>query len=101
MTMTKILTITGATSTDQIEQAIPYLDMRAHAIEIRDMADGVLDDSETVLELHEAGDILVLYSPVFDYAYVNEQSVGVGDSLTIDNDEAGGVAGAVKQWRAG
>lgn len=87
--MTKILDITATTDTASIEAAIPYLDMRAAALEARDMAAAVIPEQgdQVVLELHEVDDdILVLYSPTFGYAYVNR--VGVGDSLLIDNGEA-------------
>lgn len=95
-----MLTITATTSTEDIEAAIPFLDMRAHAIEQRDYAAAVLEEQgdEVVLELCEFGNVVVLYSPIFGYAYVNERSEGAGNSLLIDNGEAVSAEHAAQQW---
>ena len=52
------LTITATTTDEAIEAAIPFSDMRAHAIELRDSAAAVLDvqGDQEVLELHVFGD---------------------------------------------
>jgi hypothetical protein len=102
--MTVILTIKASTTTDEIESAIPYLDMRQEAIERRDDALAVLAEQgdNTVLELHDEGDdISVLYSPTFDYAYVNQKSPGIGNSLLIESGEAGSPEHAASVWRDG
>lgn len=92
------LTIRATTTNEAIEDAIPFLDMRSHAIEMRDMAAAVIEEQgdQNVLELHEFGDIVVLYSPDFGYAYVNERSVGVGNSLVVENDHT--LEECVKHW---
>lgn len=94
------ITITATTTTQAIEAAIPFLDMREHAIEQRDMAAAVIDEQgdEAVLELHEIDGATVLFSPIFGYAYVNEMSPGVGDSLLIGNGEADSPEDAAQQW---
>lgn len=84
------LTITATTTTEAIEAAIPFLDMREHAIEQQ--------GDQTILELHEINGAAVLYSPEFGYAYVNEMSPGVGDSLLIGNGEADSPEDAAQQW---
>lgn len=92
--------ITATTTTEAIEAAIPFLDMREHAIEQRDMAAAVIDEQgdQTVLELHDIDGVTVLYSPAFGYAYVNQASPGVGNSLLIDNGEADSPEDAAQQW---
>lgn len=96
------LAITATTTTEAIEQAISFLDMREHAIDQRDTAAAVLAEQgdQEVLQLHEIDGVSVLYSPTFGYAYVNEQSPGVGNSLLIDNGEADSPEHAAAQWRA-
>lgn len=98
--MTKILDITATTSTEQIEAAIPYADMRKEAIERRDDAAAVLAEQgdQVVLELHSVDGVDVLYSPAFGYALVNAVSRGVGDSLVIDNGEANSAEHAAAVW---
>jgi hypothetical protein len=93
--------IKATTTNDQINAAIPFLDMREHAKEQRDYALAVLAEQgdETVLELHKIDGVTVLWSPVFAYAYVNEQSLGVGNSFTLDNDEAPTPELAAQQWK--
>lgn len=95
------LSITASTTNDQIEAAIPFLDMREHAIEMRDMAAAVISErgDQEAIQLHDVDGITVLYSPTWDYAYVNERSHGIGNSLILDNDCAGGAEGAARQWR--
>jgi hypothetical protein len=99
--MTSILTIKGSTSTQQVEDAIPYTDMRQHAIERRDDAAAVIAEQgdEAVLELHQIDGLDVLYSPTFGYAYVNQKGSGTGDSMVIDNGEAESAEHAVQIWR--
>lgn len=99
--MTAALTIKASTTTEEIEAAIPFLDMRAHAIELRDMAAAVIDEQgdQVVAELHEIDGIAVLWSPVFEYAYVNEAGPGIGDSLLIGNGECPDAEHAVRVWR--
>lgn len=94
------LAITATTTTEAIEAAIPFLDMRAHAIEMRDMAAAVIEEQgdQVVLELHDIDGVTVLYSPAFGYAYVNEAGPGVGDSLLIGNGEVDGPEDAAQQW---
>lgn len=94
------LEIKATTTTDEIEGAIQFIDMREHAIEQRDYAAAVLDEQgdETVLELHELGDVIVLFSPIFGYAYVNERTHGVGNSLLIENGQADSPEDAAEQW---
>lgn len=96
------LTITATTTTEAIEAAIPFLDMRDHAAEVRDMAAAVIEEQgdQAVLELHDIGGVTVLYSPAFDYAYVNETSPSVGNSLLIGNGEADSPEHAAQQWNA-
>ncbi len=101
--MTKTLEITASTSTDAIEAAIPFLDMRAHAIDLRDMAAAVIEEQgdQLVLEVHDVDGVSVLYSPTFGYAYVNEPSPGVGDSVLIDNGEADSAEHAADLYKVG
>lgn len=95
------LIIRATTTTEAIEAAIPFLDMREHAIELRDMAAAVIAEQgdQVVAELHEIDGIAVLWSPVFEYAYVNERSGGIGDSLLIGNGECPDAEHAVRVWR--
>lgn len=94
------LTITATTTTEAIEAAIPFLDMCDHAAEMRDMAAAVIEQQgdQNVLELHDIDGVTVLYSPVFGYAYVNQASPGVGNSLLIGNGEADSPEHAAQQW---
>ena len=96
------LTIKASTNTDSIEAAIPYLDMRQEAIERRDDAAAVLEEQgdQVVLELHKINGVDVLYSPAFGYAYVNEASPGVGNSLVISGGEADSPEHAAGKWTA-
>jgi hypothetical protein len=98
--MTIELIISATTTDAQIEAAIPFIDMRHHATEVRDMAAAVLQEQGDIerLELHEIDGISVLYSPEYAYAYVNQVSSGVGNSLVIDADGARTVGDAVAQW---
>ena len=101
--MSKVLTITATTTNEQIESAIPFLDMRKEAIERRNDAAAVLAEQgdQTVLELHDIEGVMVLFSPVFGYAIVNEQSSGIGESLLIDNEEAESPEHAAARWVSG
>ena len=96
-----MLNITATTSDEQIEDAIRFLDMQSHALEMRDMARAVIAEQgdQIVLELHEFGDVVVLWSPVFGHAYVNEHSSGVGNSLTIESGECPSPEHAAKVWK--
>jgi len=98
-----ILTIKATTTTDTIENAIPFRDMREHAITLRDMElDGALipeDYEEVAAELHEIDGVLVLWSPEFGYAYVNEDGPGAGDSLMIEQYECPTPEHAARVWR--
>jgi len=112
--MNKILEINANTTDEQIEDAIRFLDMREHAIEQRNYAKAPYEaaiegknpydddpEAEAVLELHEIDGVAVLWSPNWGYAYVNEQSTGVGSSLMLDNDEANSPEDAAARWTAG
>lgn len=94
------LTITATTANEAIEAATPFLDMRDHAAEVRDMAAAVIEEqgAQVVLELHEIDGVTVLYSPTFGYAYVNEKSTGIGNSLLIGIGEAESPEDAAQQW---
>ena len=96
------LEIKASTTIEAIEAAIPYLDMRREAIERRDDAAAVLQEQgdQVVLELHDVDGVDVLYSPVFGYAYVNERSPGIGNSLVISSGEADSPEHAAEQWTA-
>jgi hypothetical protein len=100
MTMTLVLTIDASTTDEAIYDAMPYVDMRHHAIERRDDAAAVETDNPvgTVLELHDIDGVDVLWSPAFGYAYVNQRSPGVGNSLQIDNGGAWSPESAASQW---
>ena len=101
--MTLTLKIDATTTNDAIEAAMPYLDMRSHAIERRDDALAVDDEHPvgTVLELHDVGGIDVLWSPTHGYAVINERSGGIGNSLVLDNGTALTPEGAALCWREG
>ena len=97
--MNLITTISATTTTDAIEDAIRFLDMRTAAIEARDMVAAVLQEQgdSVTLELHEIDGITVLFSPVFGYAWVNEVSTGVGNSLFVEYAQTPDDAAA--EWR--
>jgi hypothetical protein len=99
--MSLILTIKASTTTQQIEDAIRYLDMRKHAIERRDDAAAVIAEQgdQEVLELHHIDGLDVLYSPTWGYAYVNHPTGGIGDSMVLDNGEADSAEHAARVWR--
>ena len=94
------LEIKATTTTEAIETAIPYLDMRTEAIERRDDAAAVIQEQgdQIVLELHDINGVDVLYSPVFSYAFVNQKSPGVGNSLIINSGDADSAEHAAEQW---
>lgn len=89
-----------ALTTDAAIQEIPYLDMRAHAVEIRDMAAAVLAEQgdQTVLEYHDVDGVDVLWSPEWMYAYVNKGGSGTGDSYLVESAEAETPRAAVDIW---
>lgn len=95
-----MLSITATTTDDAIDAAIPYLDMRAHALEMRDMAAAVLAEQgdQEVLQLHAIDGVDVLYSPAHDYAYVNQSSGGTGNSLILNAGEAESPEVAAAKW---
>ncbi len=63
----------STTTYADIEDAIPYGEMRRHAIERRDGAAGVIDElgDEEVLDLYEIDGVLVLWSDAFCYGVMN------------------------------
>ena len=86
-----------ATTLDAELDAIPFLDMRREATERRDDAKAVQSEQgdQIVLEYIEYSDgVAVLYSEAFCYAYVNQTSPGVGDSLVINVGDASSVEAA-------
>jgi hypothetical protein len=95
-----ILTIKATTTDQEIENAMRYVDMQKEAKERRDDAAAVLAEQgdQAVLELHDIDGVDVLYSPTFGYALVNEVSPGIGDSLLIENGEAGSPEHAARIW---
>ncbi|MFT0547006.1 hypothetical protein ACMHYO_11790 [Allopusillimonas ginsengisoli] len=95
------LTIRATTTDAEIEITIPFIDMRQEAMERRDAAAAVLAEQgdQSVLELHELDNVMVLYSPEFGYALVNERSAGAGNSLLIGNGEADSPAHAARIWK--
>jgi len=97
--MTLITTISATTTDEQISRAIEPIDMREAAIEARDMAAAVLTEQgdQIVLELHEDGDVVVLWSPTFGHAWVNEISTGTGNSLFVEYAQTPDDAAA--EWR--
>lgn len=99
--MTITMTIKASTSTEVIEAAVPFLDMRAHAIELRDMAAAVIAEQgdQVVAEIHEIDGVTVLHSPAFECAYVNEVGPGAGNSLLIENWACPTADHAVQVWR--
>ena len=59
-----------------------------------------LSDDFQTLTYHEFADgVCVLYSPIFGYAYANQNTTGVGDSLLIESGRAGSPGHAAAQWR--
>lgn len=73
----KILTITTATIAAQLEELMPFLDMRQEALDSRGKCE---------LELHKFDDdTVVLYSPDRAFAYVNQDSNGVRNSLFLSD----------------
>ena len=93
--------ISATTTNDEIKKNIPYLDMQLEAIERRDDAAAVLDEQgdQTVLQFYKIENVDVLFSSTFGYAFVNEQSNGISDSLFIGNDECESPEYAVKLWQ--
>lgn len=101
--MALILTIKASTTNDEIESAIPYVDMRKEAVERRDDAAAVLTEQgdQVALEYHDVDGVDVLYSRTFDYAYVNQNTHGTGDSLLIENGQAESPEHAARVWVMG
>lgn len=99
--MSNTLTIRATTTTEDIEEAIRYSDMRREARERRDDAAAVLAEQgdQAVFEMHHIDGVDVLFSLVYGYALVNEWSTGVGDSLLIGNGECDSPGYAVSVWR--
>lgn len=71
-----------------ISRKIPFHDMLAHALDER--------AAGASLELHEFGNAVVLFSPDHSYAYINERSAGVGDSLVVYGADSARLA--AKRW---
>lgn len=94
------LTINPATTSAVITDTVAFIDMREHAIECLDDAVAAnLPKDETLLELHSFGDIVVLYSPTWDYALVNEHGPGIGNSLLIEFGGVSSAEAAAETWR--
>ena len=92
----------SASTTDLELENIRYSDMRREARERRDDAAAVQSEQgdQEVLEYQEMDDgVVVLHSPVFGYALVNQRSTGEGDSMLIENGQADSVEHAVSVWR--
>ena len=95
--------ISASTDDAEIESAIGYCDMSKEAKERRNDAAAVMDEQgdQKVLEYVEFADgVAVLYSPEFGYAYVNQRSPGVGDSMLIENGGADSADHAAHIWRS-
>ena len=61
---------------------------------------GITDDDQKVLEYIEFADgVAVLFSPVFGYAYINQRSPGVGDSMLVESGGADSADHAARIWR--
>ncbi len=78
-----ILTIRASTTNADIESAIPCDEMRRHAIERRDDAAAVIDEmgDEAVLDLYKIDGVTVLWSSAYCYGVVNKTGRGAGDCL--------------------
>ena len=102
-TMSKQTTIRATTTNDAIEAAVPFVDMRLHAIEMRDMAAAVLAEQgdQEVLHVHEIDGVTVLWSEQWAYAMVNQRSPGAGDSVTYGNDRFSSPEEAAAAYVAG
>lgn len=96
------ITISASTTDAEIECAIDYCDMSKEAKERRDDAAAVIAEQgdQVVLEYVEFADgVAVLYSPEFGYAYVNQRSPGVGDSMLVESGKADSADHAAHIWR--
>lgn len=94
--------ISASTDDAEIESAIGYCDMSKEAKERRDDAAAVMDEQgdQKVLEYIEFADgVAVLFSPVFGYAYINQRSPGVGDSMLVESGGADSADHAARIWR--
>jgi hypothetical protein len=83
-----------AQTTDAELERIPYLDMRDHATQLRDWAantetsDGVLliaPDHTVATYCTDVDGWAVLFEPAFGVATVNRASVGVGNSVIVED----------------
>lgn len=96
------ITISASTTDAEIECAIDYCDMSKEAKERRDDAAAVMAEQgdQVVLEYVEFADgVAVLYSPEFGYAYVNQASPGVGNSMLVESGKADSADHAAHIWR--
>jgi hypothetical protein len=87
-TMTKILNITAATTTDCIEKAIPFDDMRGHVY--------ACIDGGLAVELHEVAGVMIAWCPSANFAVFNEKASGAASSLLVEADS---LESAVAAWR--
>ena len=101
--MSKIYLSISASTTDLELEDIRCNDMRREARERRDDAAAVQAEQgdQEVLEYEEMDDgMVVLYSPIFGYALVNQRSTGEGDSMLIESGQADSIEHAASVWRA-
>ena len=54
-----------------------------------------------VLEVHQVGNVFVLFSPINRYAYVNELATDFGSSMCMGEGEAESPQAAADQWCIG
>ena len=97
--MNLITTISATTGTGTIINAIPFADMRQHAIMLRDMADAVREEmgDQEVAELYQDGAIMVLFSRSFGYGVVNQTNHHINHSLYVE--EISTPDDAAAEWR--
>lgn len=85
------LTISGITRDDEINENIPFEDMRLHALFLRDNVAAVMSETGdyAVADLHVTDDGIYILeeitAPVY-CAMVNQLSGGVGDSVVLDEE---------------
>lgn len=95
--------ISASTEDAEIESAIGYCDMIREAKERRGDALAVMEEqgNQKVLEYVEFADgVAVLFSPVFGYAYINQRSPGVGDSMLVESGRCCSAEHAAHIWRS-
>lgn len=86
--MTLVLEISAATTDAELE-TIPFPDMRASAIDLRDMAAAVRDEQGDITraKLHDIDGVTVLWVDACCYGYVNGMSMGVLPSFEFDETD--------------